>query len=158
GVEVGGGADVAAEVARGAADEHAAVEDERQPRPARVAADRAAELEAVELRHAHVGEDGIHRLALEERQRRLAVGGGEHLVPGVAEDRREQPPVRRNDSVASSTMARASWSVAITTSVASTLGRMWRATMRGTAPPSAKMASTNSRERSTSTCERSTRA
>src|SRR5207245_11386239 len=29
--------------------------------------------------HAHVGDDGIHRLALEERQRRLAVGGGDHL-------------------------------------------------------------------------------
>src|SRR5215831_10856728 len=67
-------------------------------------------------------------------------------------------PRPRNDSVASSTMARASSSVAMTTSEESTLGSTCRAMTRTTEPPRAWMASTNSRERSTSTCERSTRA
>src|SRR5215510_12716134 len=67
-------------------------------------------------------------------------------------------PRPRNESVASSTMARASSSVAMTTSEESTLGSTCRAMTRTTEPPRAWMASTNSRERSTSTCERSTRA
>ena len=55
-------------------------------------------------------------------------------------------------------MARASSSVAITTSDDSTLGTMWRTMHAGAEPPSAWMASTNSRERRPSTWARRMRA
>src|SRR6185369_2950660 len=67
-------------------------------------------------------------------------------------------PRPRNESVASRMIARASSSVATTTSDDSRLGTMWRRITRAAEPPRAWMASTNSRERSTITCERSTRA
>src|SRR5262245_42411170 len=87
-VEIRGGADVAAEITRGAADEHAAVEDERQALPARVTAKGAAELKAIELGHTHVGNDRVDALTFEGCQRRFAVGGGEDFVPSVPEDGR----------------------------------------------------------------------
>jgi hypothetical protein len=67
-------------------------------------------------------------------------------------------PSPRNDSVASSTIDRASSSVATTTIDDITLGSTWRNTTRQTEPPRAWIASTNSRERRTSTWERRMRA
>ena len=67
-------------------------------------------------------------------------------------------PRPRNESVASSTMARASSRVAMTTMEESTLGSTWRSTTRASEPPRAWIDSTNSRERRTSTCERRMRA
>ena len=67
-------------------------------------------------------------------------------------------PSPRKDNVASSTIARASSSVATTMKVDATFGRMWRTSTRGTDPPSARIALTKSRWRSVSTWDRSTRA
>jgi hypothetical protein len=67
-------------------------------------------------------------------------------------------PSPRKDRVASSTIARASSSVATTIKVDVTFGRMWRMSTRGTDPPRARIALTKSRWRSDSTWDRSTRA
>jgi hypothetical protein len=95
GVEVRRRAEVHAELLGAATDEDAAVEDERQAPPARVAAERAAQLKAVHPRHLDVGDDGVHRLAGEQLERGRAVGRGGHLVAGLAEQRREQTAARQ---------------------------------------------------------------
>src|SRR5262249_53369407 len=87
GVEIGRGAEVATERLGRVAGEDAAVEDERQARPAWIVPNRAAELESVDLRHAHVGDDGIDASILfEDRERRLTIGGRQRLVTGASEE------------------------------------------------------------------------
>src|SRR5689334_377710 len=95
GVEIRRGAEVAAQLLRAMTDEDAAVEDERQPRPARIAAQRAAELKAIHPRHLHVRDDRVRGLASEQLERGRAVGGGEDLVAGVAQQSGQQTPPRR---------------------------------------------------------------
>ena len=51
------------------------------------------ELRAIHVRHAHVGDDQVHRLALEQGQARRAAVGRQHAVAVRA----EQPPQRRED-------------------------------------------------------------
>ena len=96
GVEVRRRAQVAAERLGRVAGEDAAIEDERQLGPAGIVPDRPAELEPVDLRHAHVGDDGVDvQLLLEDRERGFPVRGRERLVAGAGEEGGEQATVGR---------------------------------------------------------------
>src|SRR6187455_3108615 len=64
----------------------AGAHDHRHLREARVAGDRAGELEAVLARHHHVHQDQVRRLLAEALHRVLAVLGGAHLEAALAEE------------------------------------------------------------------------